>query len=239
RRRAAHRLRRARLAPAAGAVRQAERVERAGEGILCPAVPAPRLRAGGRAMAAGADRALVSRRRGAVGLAVMPAERIASYLAGLAPVADHRPWPRYEIDSETWSAIGQSLGEGGGDLIALWGDGAQVHLALRSAGLASPCVLSVGLRFGSFPSIGRHHAPALRLERSVRDLSGHAPAGVPDRRPWLDHGAWGVRAPLGNVQAAERRDPAAYEFLPVRGEGLHEIPVGPVHAGIIEPGHFR
>jgi Ni,Fe-hydrogenase III large subunit len=33
--------------------------------------------------------------------------------------------------------------------------------------------------------------------------------------------------------------PRAYAFLPVEGEGLHEIPVGPVHAGIIEPGHFR
>ena len=31
----------------------------------------------------------------------------------------------------------------------------------------------------------------------------------------------------------------AYPFLPVEGEGLHQIPVGPVHAGIIEPGHFR
>src|ERR1700753_2260323 len=34
-------------------------------------------------------------------------------------------------------------------------------------------------------------------------------------------------------------DPGAYDFLPVKGEGLHQIPVGPVHAGIIEPGHFR
>ena len=38
----------------------------------------------------------------------------------------------------------------------------------------------------------------------------------------------------------EGRTPAApYAFLPVEGEGLHQIPVGPVHAGIIEPGHFR
>jgi Ni,Fe-hydrogenase III large subunit len=62
---------------------------------------------------------------------------------------------------------------------------------------------------------------------------------MPDRRPWLDHGAWGVRAPLGSRPPAARRDPGAYEFLPVTGEGLHQIPVGPVHAGIIEPGHFR
>jgi len=39
--------------------------------------------------------------------------------------------------------------------------------------------------------------------------------------------------------AAAHRDPAAYEFQAVHGHGLHQIPVGPVHAGIIEPGHFR
>ena len=43
--------------------------------------------------------------------------------------------------------------------------------------------------------------------------------------------------PLGKKQRAQK--PAPYAFLPVEGEGLHQIPVGPVHAGIIEPGHFR
>jgi Ni,Fe-hydrogenase III large subunit len=62
--------------------------------------------------------------------------------------------------------------------------------------------------------------------------------GSPDSRPWLDHNQWGVHFPLG-----ERIDAlpvaAPYRFLPVEGDGLHQIPVGPVHAGIIEPGHFR
>jgi Ni,Fe-hydrogenase III large subunit len=61
---------------------------------------------------------------------------------------------------------------------------------------------------------------------------------VPDTRPWLDLGFWDVQHPLG-----ERRDApptrAPYAFLPTEGENLHQIPVGPVHAGIIEPGHFR
>src|SRR5205823_15004011 len=59
-----------------------------------------------------------------------------------------------------------------------------------------------------------------------------------DTRPWLDLGCWDVEQPLG-----ARRAPAApralYSFLPTEGEALHQIPVGPVHAGIIEPGHFR
>jgi Ni,Fe-hydrogenase III large subunit len=53
-------------------------------------------------------------------------------------------------------------------------------------------------------------------------------------RPWLDHGR-GDSVSTGN--AGPRRD--ALPFLPVEGEHLHRIPVGPVHAGIIEPGHFR
>jgi Ni,Fe-hydrogenase III large subunit len=169
----------------------------------------------------------------------MPSQRISALLSSFTPVAGHRPWPRYAVDADTWTAVGEALGEGGGDLLGLWADATEAHLALRTGDVAQPCVLSLELKYGGFPSIGRHHAPAIRLERMIRDLNGHSPAGTPDRRPWLDHGAWGIRAPLGAAEASARRDPADYEFLPVRGEGLHEIPVGPVHAGIIEPGHFR
>src|SRR4029079_998539 len=53
-----------------------------------------------------------------------------------------------------------------------------------------------------------------------------------------DHDRWGVRFPLGNrVDALPAKTP--YPFLPVDGDGLHQIAVGPVHAGVIEPGHFR
>jgi Ni,Fe-hydrogenase III large subunit len=166
-------------------------------------------------------------------------DRLAALVAGHAPVTGHRPWPRYEIDEEAWTSIGQLLGDGGGDLLGLWSDGAAVHMALRASPDGAPVVVSTLVRNEGFPSIGRHHASAIRLERAIRDLYGFAPLGTPDRRPWLDHGAWGVRAPLGSRPPAARRDPAAYDFLPVHGEGLHQIPVGPVHAGIIEPGHFR
>jgi Ni,Fe-hydrogenase III large subunit len=78
-----------------------------------------------------------------------------------------------------------------------------------------------------FPSVGLSHPPAIRLERTIRDLFGLVPHDAPDQRPWLDHGRW------NNEKAA------AYSFLAAEGEDLHQIPVGPVHAGIIEPGHFR
>ena len=58
-----------------------------------------------------------------------------------------------------------------------------------------------------------------------------------DTRPWLDHGTWRLRPSPGAPHDAGVPD--RYAFLPVEGEGLHQIAVGPVHAGIIEPGHFR
>ena len=59
-----------------------------------------------------------------------------------------------------------------------------------------------------------------------------------DTRAWLDHGKWPVRHPLGQMERTSAT-PEPYSFLPAEGESLHQIPVGPVHAGIIEPGHFR
>jgi Ni,Fe-hydrogenase III large subunit len=82
------------------------------------------------------------------------------------------------------------------------------------------------------------HPPAIRLERAVRDLFGHDAVGLPDRRPWLDHGRWNIGHPLGAHPSAAP-GPLHYPFLTAEGEGMHQIPVGPVHAGIIEPGHFR
>jgi len=165
-------------------------------------------------------------------------ETIASIIAPLTAAAHHAPWRRFAVDAQNWSAIGKALGDGEVELVSLWGDVEAVHIALRLPP-AEPCVISLKLAEGRFPSIGAHHPPAIRLERAVCDLYGYVAEGAPDRRSWLDHGQWEMRAPLGARTPAPRRDPADYDFLPVHGHGLHQIPVGPVHAGIIEPGHFR
>ena len=148
------------------------------------------------------------------------------------------PWPRFEVDTAGWTQIGHVLKAGGADLLALWCEPGAVHLALR-APASGVCVVSLATPDGSFPSIGQFHPPAIRLERTIHDLYGIVAKGCPDHRPWLDHGAWELQAPLGVCAPAPFRDPADYAFLPVKGPGLHQIPVGPVHAGIIEPGHFR
>src|SRR5258708_26054951 len=181
---------------------------------------------------------MVPRRRRAVGRRGGAADRLATILAGLAPVGFHAPWQRFDVDAEAWTAIAKSLGNGAADLLGLWGDVGTVHMALR-APPADPFVVSVAVRDGGFPSVGRFYPPAIRLERTICDLYGHVPAEAPDHRAWLDHGQWGLDAPLGAGTLAPRRDPTDYEFLAVHGHGLHQIPVGPVHAGIIEPGHFR
>jgi Ni,Fe-hydrogenase III large subunit len=163
---------------------------------------------------------------------------IATLFAGRTPAGFHRPWPRFDVDAEVWIAIAEALGDGEADLLGLWGDAGHVHMALRASS-GDPCVVSLAVAAESFPSVGRFHPPAIRLERAICDLYGYAPAGAPDSRPWLDHGQWERNAPLGGNVPAPRLDPAAYEFQEAHGHGLHQIPVGPVHAGIIEPGHFR
>jgi Ni,Fe-hydrogenase III large subunit len=153
-------------------------------------------------------------------------------------VPDLRPWPRRVVGPEAWELVAERLAQGRCTLLGLWGEARTVHAALLDEEQAAVAVISLDCPDGRFPSLARAHPPALRLERTIRDLFGLEPIGLEDRRPWLDHGCWSVQHPLG--QLIEAAPPArAYEFLPAEGESLHQIPVGPVHAGIIEPGHFR
>ena len=99
------------------------------------------------------------------------------------------------------------------------------------------------LRDLTIPSMATFYYPASRFEREIKDLFGVEAAGQPDRRPLVRHGFWPEDYhPLrkGALPPADFTDDGArFPFLPVGGEGVYEIPVGPVHAGIIEPGHFR
>lgn len=151
---------------------------------------------------------------------------------------DHRPWPRVLADAAVWSFAADQLAAGRWTMLGLWGEQDAVHMALLDEPTGGIGVVSLDCPNGRFPSIAAQHAPALRLERTACDLFGLMPRGLPDVRPWLDHGRWGVRQPLGMAAGADDSG-AAYAFLPAEGESLHQIPVGPVHAGIIEPGHFR
>jgi len=121
--------------------------------------------------------------------------------------------------------------------------------------------------FPAYPDISGIFPAACRMQRALYDLMGPCAAGAADQRPWLRHAAWPEdRFPLRKnfvtlpppcrgragegVEAGVHPHPDLppemgkeysdnYPFVQVEGQGVHEIPVGPVHAGIIEPGHFR
>jgi Ni,Fe-hydrogenase III large subunit/Ni,Fe-hydrogenase III component G len=105
-------------------------------------------------------------------------------------------------------------------------------------------LVSVDAAHPEVPSLTTAVPAANWHEREMRDLFGIVPAGHPDPRPLVVHDGWprGV-FPLRKSFDGSRRVPVepAEEFphLVAEGEGVFEIPVGPIHAGIIEPGHFR
>ncbi len=94
-----------------------------------------------------------------------------------------------------------------------------------------------------FPSLTRRYLPAYRFERQMQSLMGVVPIGHPDARPWIKfedwpQDAWPMRKSFDALKPLPRVA-GEYKFVRTEGEGVYEIPVGPVHAGIIEPGHFR
>jgi Ni,Fe-hydrogenase III large subunit len=153
-------------------------------------------------------------------------------------IQQRRPWPRVVVGAHLWKFAVNELAQGRLSLLGLWGEPSTVHMAIIDETTAEVATVSLDCTDRIYPSVGLHHPPALRLERAAHDLFGIVAEGAPDTRPWLDHNCWGARFPLGNrIDALPKAEP--YRFLPVEGDGLHQIAVGPVHAGIIEPGHFR
>ncbi|HWP45388.1 MAG TPA: NADH-quinone oxidoreductase subunit C, partial [Blastocatellia bacterium] len=95
----------------------------------------------------------------------------------------------------------------------------------------------------TFPSLATRWYLASRFEREIHDLFGLFPTDHPDLRRLTKHQFWPADYhPLLKDSIARSGftdDGTPYPFRKVEGEGIFEITVGPVHAGIIEPGHFR
>jgi Ni,Fe-hydrogenase III large subunit len=153
-------------------------------------------------------------------------------------VHGHGGCPRVVVNADGWRFAMSQLSAGHWSLLGLWGDTGAVHMALLAEDARDIAIATILCPSGRFPSVGLLHPPAIRLERAIQDLYGIVPVGLPDTRPWLDLGCWDVQHPLAEYRGASAPR-APYAFLPAEGENLHQIPVGPVHAGIIEPGHFR
>jgi Ni,Fe-hydrogenase III large subunit/Ni,Fe-hydrogenase III component G len=119
-----------------------------------------------------------------------------------------------------------------------------VYVLLRhSDGRRAELVLTVSQQEREIPSLALLDYSVGRFEREMRDLYGIRPIGHPLRRRLVRHGHW----PVGWYPMLRGADPnptfdadiGSFPFLEVEGDGVYEIPVGPVHAGMIEPGHFR
>ena len=179
----------------------------------------------------------------------------------------HLPLPsnlsasRVCANREQWVQLAEELSESSARLLALWGtddrdrDG---RFRIYAAYLVPEGVLVVehameameameAMASPAYPSLAAIFPVAQRMQRAVYDLLGIAAeqtdGGDADRRGWLRHGGWPenffpLRRDVDGVQQHPNVS-APYPFVMVEGSGVHEIAVGPVHAGTIEPGHFR
>ena len=152
------------------------------------------------------------------------------------------------VTVDDWSAAALAVRKAGGRLLALWG-GPQAASATVCVAYVVPDGL-VWLELPlhgdqtTYPDLVPFFSGAARMQRAAADLSGIHAEGAKDQRPWLNHGAWPESyVPLRVDAEACQKFPDAplrdYPFVRVEGDGVHEIAVGPVHAGVIEPAHFR
>lgn len=153
-----------------------------------------------------------------------------------------------EATREQWTAVAQSAQSNKARLVALWGTdrGTSGH------------VVSVAYAFGegllwlrlpqaseerTYPDIATYFPCAARMQRVVFDLNGLSALEGRDQRPWFNHGPWPRNYhPLRHGATGQEvfdHPLEPYPYVRVSGEGVHEIAVGPIHAGTIEPGHFR
>ena len=121
----------------------------------------------------------------------------------------------------------RSVGEGG-RIVSFFGartrdvDAAQLFVVLADDARNLLSLARARVEGESFPSISRLCPQAQAFEREIAEQYGLTPEGHPWLKPLRDPGAWTKR-----------------DFFRVEGEQVHEVAVGPVHAGVIEPGHFR
>jgi Ni,Fe-hydrogenase III large subunit/Ni,Fe-hydrogenase III component G len=168
-------------------------------------------------------------------------------LQNAAPMPGAVPAWRATVDAAGWRAACEEAARAGSRLGALWaaderdrGGGCAMHAVLVAhAGLHW---IELPVALDSYPRLDDLFPAAARMQRAAADLVG-VRAADGDNRGWLRHGGWRAQdLPLRRDMAPEatfpRGDPR-YDFVAVGGDGVHEIAVGPVHAGIIEPGHFR
>jgi Ni,Fe-hydrogenase III large subunit/Ni,Fe-hydrogenase III component G len=154
------------------------------------------------------------------------------------------------VNPAEFRSICTLIKEDGGRLVALWGTDERkqgVGFALHVALVDQPGLICLTLPItetsANYPTIDDLFPSANRMQRALYDVLGIKALGASDQRRWLKHGAWPDEIfPLRkeiDVEAVYSSGSNDYPFVQVTGSGVHEIAVGPVHAGTIESGHFR
>lgn len=154
------------------------------------------------------------------------------------------------VDVEDWGALARQAALTGLRWGALWGedhgDALLISACFERHGDYLIARTWVNAKTPVLPSHTPHYAAADRPGRHLQDMFGVVIADHPDTRHWTRHNAWAdSEFPLRKgFEAAGDPPPETgpnrdYRFMSAQGEGVYEIPVGPIHAGIIEPGHFR
>jgi len=151
------------------------------------------------------------------------------------------------VSPEQWRQVTLDLVAAGARLVAIWASMDELASPMICAAFLAEqggIVLALPIVDPDVPYRGIEDLfpGAARMQRAMADLSG-IHSTDPDVRPWLRHAAWprSYRPLIDQTPAEPSAAPAIddYEFVRVEGDGVHEIAVGPVHAGTIEPGHFR
>ncbi len=154
------------------------------------------------------------------------------------------------LDAEDWGNVARVAADSGYRWAGLWGDPVAeqviVHAGFVHEGDYLILITEVPLSHPVLASHTPYYPAANRLERHLQDMLGIGFLDHTDGRRWTRHRAWpeGVY-PLRNDFPVSGNSPhrtpadSDYPFERILGSGVYEIPVGPVHAGIIEPGHFR
>lgn len=158
-------------------------------------------------------------------------------------------FPMLNIDPTSWGRIAKIAATNKYRFAGIWAQNLQEKFQINALFEYFGCYLLLRTIISTsyeIHSLAPYYPAANRLERHMRDMFGVRFVDQPDLRRWTRHQAWQENEfplreifPL-NPENQELTPPdCEYPFQKIQGEGVYEIPVGPIHAGIIEPGHFR
>lgn len=132
----------------------------------------------------------------------------------------------------------------GGRIASMFGartkgiEGPQIFAVLADDARNLLSVARASIEGDGFPSLASRCPQAQAFEREIAEQYGLVPEGHPWLKPLRYHASWTGRDAWGREAGAPIL-PGVGDFFRVEGDQVHEVAVGPVHAGIIEPGHFR